>query len=211
MGKGDTEPIEYVSASPIAYLVMRSSFDNLLAQQAPAAGAELHDGEDCQGRSQVTENFVEVRSTRSIYRAAAVIGADGACRSRCQTNGFSSYVPKASGIALEIESHLPGDELRNWRTTVLVFYGIPHLSGYAWLFPEAQAASMGMGTFMPLAATLSSEFASRTASLGVDLEQQDLKDHPIPLGARPPLLPPPPGSYWPGTLPAYQTLCPEKA
>ena len=177
---GDTEPIEYVSDTPIAHLVMRSRFDNLLAEQALAAGAELHDGEEVKS-VHVNENFVEVRSTRSIYRAEAVIGADGAVGVVAKQTGL--YVPKASGIALEIESQLPGDELRNWRNTVLVSYGIPH-HGYAWLFPKAQAASIGMGTFMPRRKSFLTEFAKFTASLGVDLEKQELKAHPIPLGGK---------------------------
>ena len=172
---GDTEPIEYVSDTPIAHLVMRSRFDNLLAEQALAAGAELHDGEEVKS-VHVNENFVEVRSTRSIYRAEAVIGADGAVGVVAKQTGL--YVPKASGIALEIESQLPGDELRNWRNTVLVSYGIPH-HGYAWLFPKAKAASIGMGTFMPRRKSFLTEFAKFTASLGVDLEKQELlQAHP---------------------------------
>ncbi|NLA57911.1 MAG: geranylgeranyl reductase family protein [Firmicutes bacterium] len=178
--KGDPQPVEYVSASPIAYLVMRSSFDNLLAQQAAAAGAELHDGETVKS-IQVTEDFVEVRSAQSVYQAKVIIGADGACGVVAKQTGL--YVPRASGIALEIEAELPGDELRNWRSTVLVSYGIPQ-HGYAWLFPKAQTASIGMGTFMTRRRGFLAEFAEFTASLGVDVEQQDLKAHPIPLGGR---------------------------
>ncbi|NLY52391.1 MAG: geranylgeranyl reductase family protein, partial [Firmicutes bacterium] len=178
--KGGTEPVDYISETPIAYLVMRSRFDNLLAQEAAVAGAELHDGEEVKS-VRINEDFVEVRSSRSVYQAAAVIGADGAVGVVAKQTGL--YVPKASGIALEIEAELPGNELCNWRNTVLISYGIPQ-HGYAWLFPKAQMASIGMGTFMPRRRSFLTEFASFTASLGVDLNRQDLKAHPIPLGGK---------------------------
>ncbi len=173
----DAEPVEYQSDTPIAYLVMRSRFDKLLAEQAAAFGAEVHEGEAVKS-VQVTEDFVEVRSNRSVYRAEVLIGADGAVGITARQTGL--YVPRASGIAFEIEAQLPGG-IESWQTTVLVSYGVPE-QGYAWLFPKAQLASIGMGTFVPCRRSFLPEFGKFTASLGVDLEKQHLKAHPIPLG-----------------------------
>ena len=73
---GNQDPVEYVSDTPIAYLVMRARFDHLLAQQAEAAGAALHEGEKVESIN-VGESAVEVRSNRSIYQASVIIGPTG--------------------------------------------------------------------------------------------------------------------------------------
>ena len=177
---GNQDPVEYVSDTPIAYLVMRARFDHLLAQQAEAAGAALHEGEKVESIN-VGESAVEVRSNRSIYQASVIIGADGAIGVTARQTGL--YLPKASGIALEIEAQLPGDRLRNWKNTVLVSYGIPEY-GYAWLFPKAETASIGMGTFLPRRPSFLQEFSQYAASRGVELNDQKLHAHPIPLGGK---------------------------
>ncbi|NMB12868.1 MAG: geranylgeranyl reductase family protein [Firmicutes bacterium] len=176
----DTAPIEYVSKTPIAYLVMRTSFDQLLVQEAITAGAIIHDGEKVQAIDLQPEH-VAVQTTHSTYKAATLIGADGAVGIVARQSGL--YLAKSSGIALEIEASVPPDQLAKWKNTVLVSYGIPR-HGYGWLFPKSQHLSLGMGTFSPRRREFVSDFSAFTDSLGIPWEWQDLKAHPIPLGGR---------------------------
>lgn len=176
----DSAPIEYVSKTPIAYLVMRTKFDQLLVEETITAGGIVHDGEKVQAID-LQPQHVEVHTTHSTYKTATLIGADGAIGTTARQSGL--YMAKSSGIALEIEAPVPADQLAEWKNTVLVSYGIPR-HGYAWLFPKSQHLSLGMGTFSPRRREFISDFSAFTDSLGISWKWQDLKAHPIPLGGK---------------------------
>ena len=173
----DVAPIEYISETPIAYLVMRSEFDSLLAQQAATSGALIHDGEHVESLRLNAED-VEVKTNFSIYRARTAIGADGALGVMARQSDL--HIPKSSGIALEIEAEVTGDQMDQWRSTALVSYGGPR-HGYAWLFPKANHLSMGIGDLAPRPQNLVDKFRTFTDALNVTWRHQDLKAHPIPL------------------------------
>lgn len=174
----DTPPVEYTSETPIAYLIMRSDFDYFLVQHATRAGAIIHDNEEVKTVNLGLE-AVEVITPYSTYKAATLIGADGALGTVARQSNL--FVPKSSGIAMEIEADVPAQRLDEWHNTVLVSYGIPR-HGYAWLFPKSRHLSLGMGTFSPHRPEFVSGFTAFTDSLGITWERHQLKAHPIPLG-----------------------------
>lgn len=177
-GNRQADPIEYVSESPIAHLVMRSRFDLLLAEAAIDAGATLHDGEKVEALD-LDHSDMTVRTNRSTYRAKTIVGADGALGITARQSAL--YVPKSSGIAMEIEAQVPDSRLAEWRSTVLVTYGRPR-HGYAWLFPKSGHLSLGIGSFVPRRSDLITNFNAFTSSLGINWRKEDLRAHPIPLG-----------------------------
>ena len=174
----EAQVAEYTSETPIAYLVMRSRFAQLLAEQAVGAGATIQDAEAVK-TIELEPKAVKVHTTRSKYQAASLIGADGALGVIARQADL--FMPKSSGVALEIEAKVPADQLAQWHNTVLVSYGIPR-HGYAWLFPKSQHLSLGMGTFSPRRHEFVTHFSDFTDSLGISWKRQDIKAHPIPLG-----------------------------
>ena len=178
--KSNTAPVEYTSKTPIAFLVMRSRFDELLAREAVTAGATIHDGEKVEAIN-IQPEGIEVHTTHSTYKAATVVGADGATGIVARQSNL--FVPKSSGIALEIEAKVSNQQLNEWHNTVLVSYGAPR-HGYAWVFPKSQHLSIGIGTFSPRHQNLLKDFTSFTNSLHITWEKDDLKAHPIPLAGR---------------------------
>lgn len=173
-------PVEYTSKMPIAYLVMRSRFDELLTNTAVCAGATIHDGERVQAIS-IEPWGVQVQTTHSTYKAATVIGADGATGVVARQTDL--YVPQSSGVALEIEAPVSPQQLAKWQNTVLISYGAPR-HGYAWVFPKSEHVSIGTGSFSPRHRDIVKDFSAFTDSLEITWQRQDLKAHPIPLGGR---------------------------
>jgi geranylgeranyl reductase family protein len=176
------------------WMVRRSVFDNVLAQRAAAAGAELRDG--LQVKTLVQEKNGPVRlhaeGKSGAWEATAdtVIGADGA-------NGIvarSAGLRRNRALAIAIEAEVPHTwgaghpELR--RDVCHLEYGAVE-RGYAWVFPKGDHLNVGAGVFRPrdsfgrgdasVRAELRGAILDYLRLLGVPREEGELVYHAHPL------------------------------
>ncbi|MFQ5802921.1 MAG: NAD(P)/FAD-dependent oxidoreductase [Candidatus Methylomirabilales bacterium] len=132
-------PVQYQAYKPLAYMVQRERFDQLLLNQAQEIGVRvlhghrvIHAHEDSRG--------VEVVTDRAIFRAPVLVGADGAQGAVARSFGRSP-----SRVALAMDARIsPPDRVREaWKGKVLIDFGaIPF--GYAWIFPKTHELSTGV-------------------------------------------------------------------
>jgi geranylgeranyl reductase family protein len=133
---------------PVAYMVMRPQFDQFLSQRARCAGANIHEGERVHTiRPRETE--VEVATSHGVYRAAWLIGADGAKGIVRQYVTQESRAVPIAGLEAEIitEQRILQQHAQE---VVLDFGKVPN--GYSWIFPKSNHLSVGIfGAFRQVA------------------------------------------------------------
>jgi flavin-dependent dehydrogenase len=133
---------EYFSAyfhKPVAYMVMRPQFDQLLSQGARCAGARIQEGE-CVNAIRTRETEVEVTTSRGVYRATWLIGADGARGIvRPHVIQKNRFMPIAG---LEAEITTAQHVIQQYTDKVALDFGeVPN--GYSWIFPKSDHLSVG--------------------------------------------------------------------
>ncbi len=128
------------SAEPLASMVMRDRFDEWLADEAIAAGAELRDGCPAQGVA-LRSDGVEVETPGGRETARWLIAADGATGITARQCGFA--VGGARSAAYELEVAAPQGALERWRGAANVDVGYRPW-GYGWVFPKEGALSVGL-------------------------------------------------------------------
>lgn len=132
-------PVRYQAPKPLAYMVQRERFDELLLNQAQAMGVRvLHEHRVI--RAHEDARGVEVATDRGKFRALVLVGADGA-----QGAVARSFGRLPSRMALAMDARIsPSDRVREaWKGKVLIDFGtIPF--GYAWIFPKAHDLSTGV-------------------------------------------------------------------
>ncbi len=140
------DPFIIESEDPIAFLVMRDRFDQLLVKKALEEGAAILEGERVK-RVEEKEDGVEVEwGEGKKFHCRYLIGADGA---ESMVARFLPLPPQSSdgnGVAVESEIpfdssiHFPPEELRFIN---LDFGRVPN--GYGWVFPKRDWLSVGIG------------------------------------------------------------------
>ena len=139
-------------AQPLAlWMVQRSVFDQVLAQRAMQAGAELRDGLTVRSLEVVPSGIIlrakgKGLSNGLVVQTRYVIGADGA-------NGVvvqATQLRKNRAIALAMEVELPhqwGKGHPDLRPQVahLEYGAVPR--GYGWIFPKGDHLNIGAGQF----------------------------------------------------------------
>ena len=128
------------SKQPLAYMVMRDRFDNLLLDWAGEAGAEVHQGETVQA-VEPCDGGARVLSDRGSYRASMVLGADGATGRVARAAGVGREL--ATSAAWELEVAAPAAALQRWQGLANVDVGYRPW-GYGWVFPKAGRLSVGL-------------------------------------------------------------------
>jgi geranylgeranyl reductase family protein len=133
------EPFVAHFHKPVAYMVMRPQFDQLLSQKARQAGAFVHEGERVH-TIRLHETGVEVGTSQAVYRAAWLIGADGA------SGVVRQYVTKRHRqvpiAGLEAEITTDQNIVQQYTNNVVLDFGmIPN--GYSWIFPKRDHLSVG--------------------------------------------------------------------
>ena len=140
------DPFFIETKDPIAFLVMRDRFDQLLINKASEEGAEILEGEKVTGVEEKGDGVeVELAKGRRFH-SRYLIGADGAESVVARSLSLSSPKNDANGIAIESEIpfdssiHFPQKELQFIH---LDFGRIPN--GYGWVFPKKEYLSIGIG------------------------------------------------------------------
>lgn len=161
-------------------MVERERFDLALVEAAAVAGAVVRDatpvrglGEDADGAWVVTD--------RGRLRADAVVLADGEPSRLARMAGLGSGALRR---ALALEADLPFAPDVSPDTAILSF---DVRGGYAWYFPKADHANVGVGSYRerraePLRDAL--ERFARSLGLGSQLEHARVGGHWIPQGLR---------------------------
>ena len=162
------------SAGPLVLMTQRRRLDAFLAERACEAGAEFRDA--------VKVTAIDPGGTVSAngerLRADAIVGADGA-------NGISARVlgssPLELGVALE--GNVGYDRLRRERFQgrALVELGVVP-GGYAWVFPKADHANVGVGGWGSEGPRLRERLSELCGAFGIDESQvRDLRGHRLPM------------------------------
>ncbi len=184
LGFGYRERFERTSDEPLVLMTRRRRLDEHLAEQAAANGADFRDGVRVRGIEDTGREMVVVTDTDRMS-ARVVVGADGC-------NGVSA---KALGLARGVthgvayEGNVPWGAIdeKRWRGRLwLEFDTVP--GGYAWVFPKAEHANLGVGGWGREAPNLREHLARLCAEAGVDPEAvEDVRGYRLPLrrpGAR---------------------------
>lgn len=131
------------TASPVAYMVTRSAFDKIMAEQAKRAGA--HTIEGCAAKEVCIDNDrVTVCSGDKTFQGKIFIGADGAKGAAARLLGM--HRPRGTGPTLEAELECPPETLIFRRGRVTLDCGaVPR--GYGWIFPKKSRLSAGVAAF----------------------------------------------------------------
>jgi geranylgeranyl reductase family protein len=138
------DPFFIESKDPIAFLVMRDRFDELLVKEALEDSAAILEGEKVT-RVEEKGDGVEVELEKGKkFHCRYLIGADGA--ESIVARSLSSQRNDENGIA--VESEIPFDSSINFPQKELQFvhldFGrIPN--GYGWVFPKKEWLSIGIG------------------------------------------------------------------
>src|SRR3989338_7600063 len=122
--------------TPIASMVMRDRFDNLLVDMAKKAGAVVMEGIRVSGFKEDI-SCIYVETDRGKFRARVLIAADGASSFVWRTLYGTDLGADLRETVLTIESEMSADRnsLEKLRNKIIIDFGcIPW--GYAWIFPK---------------------------------------------------------------------------
>ncbi|MEX0629573.1 MAG: NAD(P)/FAD-dependent oxidoreductase [Chloroflexota bacterium] len=167
----------HIPEAPIA-MVDRARFDLALAEAAAAAGSTILDGQPLRGLVE-TDDGVIVRTERGAARFDALVAADGEPSHVARWLNLGGAARRRA-LALEVDlplaEGLPAD-------TAILAYAVP--GGYAWYFPKADHANLGIGSYRAdRQRSLRDDLARFARDLGLDAGQAHIRGHWIPAGLR---------------------------
>lgn len=161
---------------PHGYVVNRATFDHLLAQEAGAAGAHIHDNEPVRA-IQASNQGIDVTTTHDTYHARFLIGADGANGVTARYLGHTKPA-LAIGMEVHVKQDFPALLLHSHRIA-LYFGTVP--AGYTWIFPRGQGASVGIGIPWKNAHHIKQQLTAFLSALSLPPKLIDqARAHPIP-------------------------------
>lgn len=124
---------------PVAWTVMRDSFDHFLVQKACNAGVELLEGR----RVTTVEDGRTLSTNGETVSADVVVGADGVLSLIARQSGIRTRIRTAT--AIESEVYVNDALLAKYQdVAVFDFDGIKR--GYGWVFPKKDHLSVGLCT-----------------------------------------------------------------
>jgi geranylgeranyl reductase family protein len=179
------EPFHIELKEPIAFLVMRDRFDQLLKEKALEEGSEMLEGERVVSVREKEKGVeVELAGGKRFY-SQYLIGADGAGSLVAKSLSLSPDENDGNGFAIQSEipfdSSIPFPE-KELHFVHLDFGGIPN--GYGWVFPKKEALSIGIGGMFRETKKMNprnhlNQFLKNLAYLQ-GKEPEILKGHPLP-------------------------------
>jgi len=140
------DPFFIETKDPIAFLVMRDRFDQLLINNALEEGAEILEGEKVTGVEEKGDGVEVELAKGKRFHSRYLIGADGPESIVARSLPLPPRRNNGNGIAVESEIpfdssiHFPQKELQFIH---LDFGRIPN--GYGWVFPKKEYLSIGIG------------------------------------------------------------------
>jgi geranylgeranyl reductase family protein len=140
------DPFFIETKDPIAFLVMRDRFDQLLITNALQEGAEILEGEKVMEVEEKSDGVEVELAKGKRFHSRYLIGADGPESMVARSLPLPSWRNTGNGIAVESEIpfdssiHFPQKELQFIH---LDFGRIPN--GYGWVFPKKEYLSIGIG------------------------------------------------------------------
>lgn len=140
------DPFIIESEDPIAFLVMRDRFDQLLVKKALEDGATVLEGERVK-RVEEKSDGVEVEwGEGKKFHCRYLIGADGA---ESIVARFLPLPPQSNdGNGVAVESEIPFDSSIHFPPKELQFINLDFgrvPNGYGWVFPKRDWLSVGIG------------------------------------------------------------------
>jgi geranylgeranyl reductase family protein len=177
MDKGFVKPYP----EPIAYMVMRDRFDDLLTRKATEAGATLFEGARVKSIEATGEGYA-VHFADSVIHAKLLAGADGANGVVARQTGLHAEV--RGDVALEAEIEVSPAQVEAWDKRIALDVGYIK-EGYAWVFPKGKHLSIGVGAMKRHAPALRGYYECYLASLGLgDYTVRSVRGHHIPMRLR---------------------------
>jgi geranylgeranyl reductase family protein len=163
----------------------REEFDHYLFRTARERGVITRDGEGVENVSRIRDAIL-VRTSKTVYTAKILIGADGANSTVRRSLGLSR--DGRLMMALEIFAPVEQVSVSNLAEHTAVFdlsltsEGVP---GYCWIFPTVQQSPpmLSLGIIeAPFgkaeSVSLKNAFSRWLVARGVDLDRFELKGHP---------------------------------
>lgn len=140
------DPFTIQSDQPIAFLVMRDRFDQLLVEKAVGRGAEVLDGERVTRVEEKGDGTEVTLARERRFRCEYLIGADGS--ESVVAKSLSLPLPQGDGKGMAVESEIPFESAvdfpeKELQLIHLDFGRIPN--GYGWVFPKSEGLSIGIG------------------------------------------------------------------
>ena len=129
---------------PVAYMVMRPTFDRWLVEKARQVGAEILEDETVVAIQEL-EDSVEVATGKGRYRGRIVIGADGALSVVAQQCFPGRGFRKIPALESEYVGEIP--HVFQQSQTALISLRAAK-KGYGWIFPKEKGLSLGVGEFV---------------------------------------------------------------
>lgn len=120
--------------------VNRENFDHFLVQRAEKAGANIVQDTTVTAL-QLSDDNVEVTTSRGNFRTQYVVGADG---NRSIVSRYVNNIPHDRFIGIETEVQVEDRDMERWKSRILIDMGWTP-KGYAWLFPKKDHLSIGVG------------------------------------------------------------------
>jgi geranylgeranyl reductase family protein len=170
--------IERNGGAPLVYLTQRARFDQFLAEQAAAAGAEFRDG------ARVTavgsgEEGVAVTVDGERIDGAVLVGADGVNGITARTLGLGGN--RHVGVALEGNLSYSKVDRRQYRGKLVLEFGVVP-GGYGWVFPKGEHANFGVGGWGPEGPSLRAHLERLCAAHGVSARDlESVRGYRLPL------------------------------
>jgi len=159
-------PLNICYQYPVVKMISRDKFDNLLLQQAVAAGAVVACGQKATAVEEMDNEVIVRCQSGDIYRGRYLVGADGALSLVRKSLPFATG--NLVGITLECEVPVPDTVMERFKGQVHLSYGeIPY--GYGWIFPKGRHLSVGIGSFTKQIKGLKGFFNSFCRGIGLNI------------------------------------------
>ena len=141
-GRADSFIVEF--PQPVAYMVMRPTFDQWLVGKARQVGVEILEDESVVAVQEL-EDGVEVATGKGRYRGRVVIGADGAMSVVAQQCFPGRRVRNIPALESEYQGDMP-HAFQHTQTALISLRAAK--KGYGWIFPKKKGLSLGVGEFV---------------------------------------------------------------
>jgi geranylgeranyl reductase family protein len=148
----------------VVAMTMRDRFDALLVEHAQGVGANFK--EDTSILSiQTNTDFLEVQTSKGIFKTKYVIAADGANGPTAKLAGFNDERIRVP--AVEYETKVSQAVQNQFSDVTRIDFEVLS-GGYGWVFPKKNHLSIGVGICAPRNVNLHAATLAYMSKLGID-------------------------------------------